>query len=210
MAKRGSVESSLVGLRSLVEALTSIRKGRVDLGFFAGDASRTESAAHGKRVAKYIGAGSKDGYFKQGVDFSNKRKKLGYTGAAHQRAPEGQDEPMTNPEIAAKNEFGVGVPRRSMLRMPLHLYGDRIVKEAKADATEQLKNVGRAPQAAAKRILTRLGIAGENLVQEAFDTGGFGSWAQNSPTTIALKGSDAPLIDTAQLRRAVDSRVVAA
>jgi hypothetical protein len=46
-------------------------------------------------------------------------------------------------------------------------------------------------------------------VQEAFDTRGFGSWKPNAPETVELKGSDAPLIDSAQMRHAVDSRAVA-
>lgn len=204
MAKRGFVESSLTGLKSLAEALSAVKGGRVDVGYFAGEAQRSEetpakAAARSRRVAKYIGAGSKPGFYKQGVDFSKKRVKV----AAFKG-----DEGLTNPQIAAKNEFGVGVPRRSTLRMPFHLHGDRIVKDAQSDARAQMANVARAPRATAKRILDRVGIAGENLVQEAFDTRGFGSWPPNAPVTIELKGSDAPMIDTAQLRHAVDSRAV--
>lgn len=204
MAKRGSVESSLGGLRQFAEALNAVRSGRVDVGFFAGEAARSpltakQSAAKAARVAKYGGAGSKPGFYKQGVDFAKKREAL------KKIKP---DEGATNPEIAAKNEYGVGVPRRSMLRMPFHLHGDKILKDAQADAREQLKNAGKNPRATAKKLLDRVGIAGENLVQEAFNTRGFGSWAPNAPMTIELKGSDAPLIDTAQLRHAVDSRAV--
>lgn len=203
MAKKGSVESSLGGLRSLAEALSALKAGRVDVGFFAGEAQRSEespakAAARSKRVAKYVGAGSKEGYFKPGVDFAKRRAKFGNA----------TDEVLTNPEIAAKNEYGVGVPRRSMLRMPFHLHGDRVLKDAQADARSSLADVGRAPKRAAKRILDRVGTAGENLVQEAFDSRGFGSWAPNAPATVEMKGSDSPLIDSAQLRRAVDSRAV--
>ncbi len=203
MAKKGSVESSLGGLRALADALNAVKKGRVDVGFFAGEAQRSEqspakAAARSKRVAKYIGAGAKPGFYKPGVDFAKRRAQMGGR----------EDEVLTNPEIAAKNEFGVGVPRRSMLRMPFHLHGDRILKDAQADARATLAEVGRAPQRTAKRLLDRVGIAGENLVQEAFDTRGFGSWKPNAPATVELKGSDAPLIDTAQMRRAVDSRAV--
>lgn len=204
MAKRGFVSSKMAGLRDLAEAMAALKAGRVDLGFFAGNAARgaegaKKAQARQKRTDKYIGAGSKPGFFKQGVDFSKKRAQV-------QRFT--SDEGLTNPQIAAKHEFGIGVPRRSMLRMPLHLHGDRVLKEAQADAREQLKNVGKSPRRTAKKILDRLGIAGENLVQDAFATGGFGSWKPNAPATIALKGSAAPLIDTAQLRRAVDSRTV--
>lgn len=205
MAKKGYVQSSLEGLRAFTQAMTTLKGARVDVGFFAGEAQRGDetparAAARSKRMAKYIGAGSKPGFFKPGVEFAKRRAKVA--------SLEGEDRILTNPEIAAKNEFGVGVPRRSMLRMPLHLHGDRVLKDAKVDATVQFKEVARAPVATAKRFLKRLGIAGENLVQEAFDTRGFGSWKPNAPLTIALKRSDAPLIDKGELRRAVDSRVV--
>lgn len=204
MAKRGSVESSMQGLRALAESLAALKKGRVDVGFFAGDAARTQegkakSKARTSRVDAYTGAGSKPGFYKPGVDFAKNRAQVrGFS----------SDAGLTNPEIAAKNEFGVGVPRRSMLRMPLHLHGDRVIKEAQADATAQMKEVSKNPRRTAKKVLDRVGIAAENLVQEAFATRGFGSWTPNAPATIALKGSDAPLIDTAQLRHAVDSRTV--
>ncbi len=204
MAKKGSVGSSLGGLKALAVALAAMRAGRVDVGFFAGEAQRgaetpAKAAARARRVGKATGAGDKPGYFKQGVAYAKNRAKL---------AADSGNEALTNPDIAAKNEFGIGVPRRSMLRMPFHLHGDKVLKDAQADAKAQLKEVGRAPERTAKRILDRVGIAGENLVQDAFDTRGFGSWKPNAPLTVELKGSDSPLIDTAQLRRAVDSRAV--
>ncbi len=204
MAKRGSVGSSLQGLKALAIALSAMKAGHVDLGFFAGDAARSpegdkKAAARAKRVDEYIGAGSKPGFYKPGVDFAKKREAVKALPAA---------EELTNPEIAAKHEFGIGVPRRSMLRMPLHLYGDKVIKDAQADARVQLKQMARNPKGTAKKILARVGTAGENLVQEAFATGGFGSWKALSARTVAMKGSDAILIDSAQLRRAVDSRVV--
>lgn len=203
MAKRGRVESSLVGLRALADAVAVLRGGRVDVGFFAGEAARTDetpakAAARARRRARVLGEGSKPGFYKQGVAYAKNRAALG----------DGEDEAMTNPQLAAKHEFGVGVPTRSMLRMPFHLHGDRVLKDAKADARVQLAQVARAPRRTAQKILDRVGIAGENLVQEAFATRGFGSWRPNAPLTIELKGSDAPLIDTAQLWRAVDSRAV--
>lgn len=204
MAKRGSVSSSLGGLRSIAQALYAFKGGRVDLGFFAGEAARapegkSKAAARAARVAKYTGEGSKPGFYKQGVDFSKKRAQV------RNIAPEMG---LTNPEVAAKNELGLGVPKRSMLRMPLHLHGDKVLKDAQEDVRAQLKTVGKNPQLAAKKMLDRLGIAGENLVQEAFATGGFGSWKPNAPLTVELKGSAAPLIDSSQLRHAVDSRTV--
>jgi hypothetical protein len=52
-----------------------------------------------------------------------------------------------------------------------------------------------------KPVFTDLGIKGEQIVQLAFATKGFGQWYQNPKTG---KGS---LIDTAQLRRSITSDV---
>ena len=56
--------------------------------------------------------------------------------------------------------------------------------------------------------LTKLGRISKAIIQNAFDTRGFGLWAENSPRTIARKGSDAPLIDHGELRRAVNHDIV--
>jgi hypothetical protein len=205
MPKRGYVGSSLASLKNMGDTLMAFKGGRVDVGFFAGDAGRKdespkEAAARAARLARYTGAGEKPGFFKPGVEFAKRRAAVGRFS--------GEDQNLTNPELAQKHEFGIGVPRRSMLRMPLHLHGDKVLKDAKEDLRVQLQVVGRNPRAAARKLLARVGVAAENLVQEAFATRGFGSWKANAPATIALKGSDSPLIDTAQLRRAVASRAV--
>lgn len=178
----------MTGLKNLGDTLRALKGGRVDVGFFAGDASRTKK-----------------------------------TPAAQSNS---YDENLTNPEIAAKMEYGdptpqtwvdrkgivrhvSGIPPRSMLRSPLHLHGDKIVAMAKADAAAILSKISDiAPLRATKLLLTRVGIAAEALVQEAFATQGWGDWEPNSPETIDAKESAAPLIDTGQLRRAVTSRAV--
>ncbi len=202
MAKQSSVGSSLQGLKALAVALAAMKSGHVDVGFFAGEAARAQqgpakTAAAKARKDKYTGAGAKAGYFKPGVEYAKRRAAL----------KGGDAEGLTDPELAAKHEFGVGVPRRSMLRMPLHLHGDRIVKQAQADAASSLKDMAKNPQRAAKRVLDRLGVGAVNLVDDAFASGGFGTWKANAPATVALKGSDSPLIDKGELRRAVTWRV---
>jgi hypothetical protein len=59
-----------------------------------------------------------------------------------------------------------------------------------------------------KSAVKLLGVMGEETVQEAFATGGFGQWPALRPRTIQRKGSSRILIDSAQLRKAVTSRVV--
>jgi hypothetical protein len=51
-----------------------------------------------------------------------------------------------------------------------------------------------------KSAVKLLGVMGEETVQEAFATGGFGQWPALRPRTIQRKGSSRILIDSAQLR----------
>ncbi len=111
---------------------------------------------------------------------------------------------LTNADVGAIHEFGSysrHIPMRSFLRMPLHTQGHQILKQVVPGSKELI--------AAGKMVmlLKRLGIACENVVQAAFASRGFGTWPANKPSTVRRKGSDAPLIDTAQLRRSIASRV---
>jgi hypothetical protein len=85
--------------------------------------------------------------------------------------------------------------------MPLHLKSKEILADAFQGAPELIRKGN------IRMILVRLGIACEKWIQMAFATGGFGSWAPDSPATINRKGSASPLIDTAQLRRSIVSKV---
>lgn len=113
---------------------------------------------------------------------------------------------LTNAELGIIHELGSierGIPPRSFLRMPLQ----QRTKEILADATK-----GAAEMIAKGNILgvlKRLGIACEKQIQLAFATRGFGSWQPDAPATVRKKGSNQPLIDTAQLRRSIASQVVA-
>ena len=112
---------------------------------------------------------------------------------------------MTNAEVGFKLEYGdpaKHTPARSWLRMPLITKINNIVKDT-AKFFEAAVKEGNPI-----KFLTILGIQAEKQIQLAFDSRGFGSWAANAPLTIQLKGSDAPGIDTAQLRRSVASVVI--
>lgn len=177
--KRGTMRSNLDGLKNLGDGMRALSGGRLDVGFFGDKAARTQA----------------------------QEKKGGGRKASKVPAT------MTNAQVAAVHEFGSfsqGIPKRSMLRMPFFLKGKEVLAAAHEDMRANWSTaVGKIdPLPAAKLFLQRLGVAAENLVQEAFKTEGFGTWAPNSPLTVFLKGSDKPLIDTAQLRRAVASRAV--
>ena len=111
----------------------------------------------------------------------------------------------TNAEIGADHEFGnIGrkLPQRSFLWMPLSLYLNDAVQK-KAAVFNRLITLADIHQCYAT-----LGIVAENVVQAAFQTGGFGNWPDISDTTKQQKNSDKILIDTGQLRRSITSRVV--
>ena len=114
-------------------------------------------------------------------------------------------EGLTNAEIGAKHEFGSlseGIPRRSFLLDPIVRKKKELIKKAQRVIKDNI-----AKKDGKEKILELIGIAGEAIVQEAFETGGFGMWKALSQITINKKGSDRILIDSSQLRRAVTSKV---
>jgi len=109
-----------------------------------------------------------------------------------------------NVQLGAVHEFGSysrNIPARSFLRVPLMGHGKDIIKDC-ADVALQAFVDGDP-----KKAYKVLGIAGEAVVQKAFETSGDGKWPGLKPATIARKGSSMPLIDTGSLRRSVTSAV---
>jgi hypothetical protein len=110
-------------------------------------------------------------------------------------------------EYGAYNEFGsVSVPdrppKRSFIRMPIETKAEKIA----ADVEKRKRD--RIEQGNIRGIFEDIGLAAEAVIQEAFDTRGFGTWKENAEMTIEKKGSDAPLIDEGLLRRSITSKVV--
>jgi hypothetical protein len=108
-------------------------------------------------------------------------------------------------EYGAADEFGVisrNQPARSFIRMPLTERQEKIEKYVRG------KLQGYIEAGDIKGIFKDIGIAGESVIAEAFDTRGFGQWADDAPSTIKHKGSDRPNIDKGLLRNSVGSRVV--
>jgi hypothetical protein len=110
-----------------------------------------------------------------------------------------------NAEIGAAHEFGIvdkNLPARSWLRMP-------IITELPSALSVTNKDLWHRV-IITKGILGALALLGAyafDVIQLAFDTGGFGHWAALSKRTIARKGSAAILIDTAQMRQAITAEV---
>ena len=112
--------------------------------------------------------------------------------------------------IGAVHEFGTDkagrnrdtvIPERSFIRMPLETGQDDIEKALKPRLQKLIEDGD------IKGIFELIGIAGEARVQEAFETGGFGTWEDIKEATKKAKGSDAILIDIGVLRQGITSRV---
>ena len=106
-------------------------------------------------------------------------------------------------DVGRRHEFGIGVPRRSFLRMPF------IVKQNiidKAISTSWKKIVEGKNQTIKEFGI--LGIIGQNISKDAFATGGFGKWEKLKPATVKAKGSDEILLDTSKLVQSITNWVV--
>jgi hypothetical protein len=150
----------------------------------------------------------------------NARVRVGVLGNKADRFDDaGSKQKLNNPSLGLTHEFGSmtrNIPARSFLRMPL-----------RTRLPARMEQIGRAFWRAMilKRgplyALRALGVEAENIVQEAFETGGFGHWPKWSPryarwraayerARSKLVGPLRPgslLILSAQLRRAITSRV---
>lgn len=112
---------------------------------------------------------------------------------------------LSNAQIGAAHEFGViskGIPRRSFLRDPIELKRKILVRKIQKIIAKNIEREG-----GMEKIFELIGIEGEAIVQEAFETGGYGTWASLKDETMKKKKSSSILIDTAQLRKAVISKV---
>jgi hypothetical protein len=133
--------------------------------------------------------------------------RIGILGASgkNTRAKSSKGNDITNAEIGLAHEKGIksrNLPRRSWLEEPLRdnlsIYfvalGKKVVEKMLRGSYQQ--------------AYAELGLVSEIIIQKGFETGGYGKWKPLSPITIARKGSDAILIDTAQLRKSVTSEVI--
>ena len=114
-----------------------------------------------------------------------------------------EDAGVTNAEVGAAHELGLlaHVPERSFLRMPLEEKLGEWIEKNLDNFRACLKKGDLKPW------FVKVGFAAEKIVDEAFETGGFGKWPKLSPKTIAAKGSLKILQDTGQLRSSITSEV---
>jgi hypothetical protein len=139
---------------------------------------------------------------KQLEDLQTHKAQVGLFEDTASRKP-GRGQITDNPSLGWEHEIGnpmTNLPPRSFLQMPLQHHMGQVLK---FDWLRRIRMNG------TKSAVKLLGVLGEETVQEAFATGGFGQWAPLKKETIRRKGgSTRILIDSAQLRKAVSSRVV--
>lgn len=106
-------------------------------------------------------------------------------------------------DVGRRHEFGIGVPRRSFLRMPF-IVKQNIIDKAIVASWKKITD-GKSQTIKEFGIL---GIIGQNISKDAFATGGFGKWEKLKPATEKAKGSDEILLDTSKLVQSVTNWVV--
>lgn len=119
---------------------------------------------------------------------------------------------VTNAEIGLKHEFGgpstlpngvtISLPQRSFLRVPLIENFQSYLVKSKAFDRMTMKQV--LKEGTIVKWLVKLGIVGEWVVQDAFESGGFGKW---QPSNMSFKANHQTLIETQQLQRSIISEV---
>ena len=111
---------------------------------------------------------------------------------------------LTNAEIGAIHELGLlaHVPERSFLRMPLEAKLGEWIEHNLSIYRDCLK------KGDMKHWFDAVGFAAEKIIDDAFMSGGFGSWPRLAPSTVAMKGGRRDiLMDTGQLRASITSAV---
>ena len=98
-------------------------------------------------------------------------------------------------EVAIRNNYGLGVPRRAFFEEARKDMQDRYHEVMRKTAKQML-----AGEADPRKVLDLAGLQAETAVRDSIANG---NWQPNSPATIARKGSSKPLIDTSTMRNRV-------
>ncbi len=148
-----------------------------------------------KEISAMMGSGM---FIKVGI--------VGDEAATEREKKDDKEESLSNAEVGLKHEFGSvteKIPIRSFLKMPLETKFKSILKAMSSITARSKLEKGKI-----KDFWGIVGAAAESVIQDAFESGGFGKWKPLSPITKLKKGSSQILIDTAQLRKAITSEVV--
>lgn len=137
------------------------------------------------------------------------KARIGILGEGGQRAVSAEDPataPLTNAQVGAIAEFGTSKSGpRSFLRVPLMDELSRRLESSGAFGKKALREVIAAGSLAPWML--KVCTVAEGVVQEAFDTSGFGKWRPLKPETLARKTVKQILVETQQLRNSITSEV---
>lgn len=115
------------------------------------------------------------------------------------------DVSQTNASIGLAHEKGVAsrnLPRRSWLEVPLQ---DHLPEHFAKIGAEMMKKIVEENR---EQDYEELGIVAEQIIQQGFETGGYGKWPDIKEETKTRKGSSAILIDSGQLRKSITHDVI--
>lgn len=127
--------------------------------------------------------------------------KVGVLGSKVSRRNDGsgQSNPQTNADIGARHEFGIGVPQRSFLRVPISENLEKYMENTGTLDKETLKDVIKSGSVLSW-VKTVAALA-TVIVGDAFNSGGFGKWPPWAPGYENNTGDI--LVDTQQLRDSI-------
>lgn len=118
-------------------------------------------------------------------------------------AKDSRKEGNMNAKIGAIHEFGLdGMPARSFLRIPISEHLNAYMKASKVFTPELMKQF--VTEESLRVFLAKIGIIAESIVDDAFQTGGFGQWPKSDMRRKTVKMT---LVETQQLRRSIGSEV---
>lgn len=111
---------------------------------------------------------------------------------------------QSNAAIGIYHEYGTAkLPRRSFLRVPLIDNLEKYLEKSGAFDRDALARV--VQQGSLFPWMQKVSVLCEQIVQDAFDTGGFGKWPKWKPGYQNNSGQ--LLVDTTQLRNSIASEV---
>ena len=114
---------------------------------------------------------------------------------------------LNNASIGVFHEFGtVKMPQRSFLRMPLNAKLDKYIQNSKGIFSKKVIN-GIYEERSLISLLKRVGKVAERVIDDAFQTRGFGIWPDLQAETWMRKKNLQILVETGQLRRSITSEV---
>ena len=147
-------------------------------------------------------------FIKDVPNLQNQEVRIGFLGEEKNTRSGGE---LTNADLAAIHHFG-SVSKKLPPRSPFvgfqmeektSIISNIIGKSLESSVKKNTINKSDVTQA-----LKKGGLAGENLIDEAFQTGGFGSWKPINPKTAKAKGNKKILIATDQLHKSRVSKVI--